>query len=293
VTDSDSILLLLLSAFSAYVFVNTVLVAIVPFAAAIFGITFAVLRKVERLLPRHVQGARFLNKMVKSLNVIDSIVASEGDSPPVTKRRRRPPQNFIDFLWYEQNRLTRDFSHYFSSTQGTLQNMFTVPLKVVIVLRIFCMLFSAGLWIRWALTPFCPELLERQTKWFAADTHHHEVSDQLLHFALKQLFNIVQSALGGIIGVIDVGELISPLRYVAFPVAILVLVFLRYQYETWLFNNIYEESGKAMKCECKCKCDLLGRAPHENEHLWMKIADKIDSVLGGTEAAQEQKEKTS
>jgi len=284
ITESDSIFLLLVSVLSSWIFVGALVLTIVPVLAVAFGLAFAVLRQVERLLPEVFHGAAFLKRVVKCLNVVEFVVSDDSDCPPVTKRRFRPAMNFVDFWWYEQDRITRDFVHFYSATASALQQMLTLPMYVIIGMRLFCMMFNGGPWLRMVGVLVCPDYMNTHSEWFSG-VSQLEYTDLLLHFSVKETLAAASGALGLPLGAV-LGQL-RFLQFLAFPVAIIAAVYVRYNYETWLFGKIYDESGKAKKEKCACQCGCMVHEPTQHDHVWMVAGARLKTWQAGAPQASQ------
>jgi hypothetical protein len=251
VTDSDSIFLLAMSGISAWLFKGALICVLQPIAAVVFGFTFGLIAKIEGFLPsRNADGsptvlARIAETLEK-VNVIDFQDSGDMDCPPLTEPRRRGSQNFVDYLWYKQNRVTRSFAHFVTASSCLIDLILTWPMKRIILLRLLCIMFPFGTIIRFILTfiPGVNATIAKHYEWFKHSSND-EFTDRILGLTFSQVTNHASSFIGFAAGTgqLAAGAWNSTLTYAAvcalIPCVLYAAYYLRLNYETWKFMQTW------------------------------------------------------
>jgi hypothetical protein len=255
VTDSDSIVLLVTSLATGYLFHSTAIAVLVPILGLFYGFVFAVISYMEqKFIPSNLKFVKSLANLVKKINVIPCEV--ETDAPPLTLRRNRPAKNYVDFVWYNQNRLFREFTHYYEAVTGVLEIMLSAPVKYVLILRVVGLIVPIGKMIRYMMTssilyavlPAIPAEVDTHAEWFAHSSGN-EFSDRLLMTGMSQVAEGIQHSLG-FMGNVDIqwGGLLPAVMTLAttlLPIPLGIYGFFKfvYSYQTWKFNKKWLEGG--------------------------------------------------
>jgi hypothetical protein len=320
VTDSDSILLLVMSFIPAYLFKHAIVLVLQPIGAVVFGLLFTIIASVENRLPSSSTPLQKLAQKVKKLNVIDFSKADcNCDCPPLTHRRERRDKNYVEYLWYEQNRVFRDFAHFSATTSLLLEAMITQPMVLMLKLRILCLVVPLGSMIRHItmLIPPVAPMVEMHQDWFRQSSRNG-YADSLLHSALHSVLAWIEPFLGFAIttgaatGSAAVGIANATLDYAAIyaiyagpPLFVVGLFYFCYSYQSWKFDrqwdgnhqfrgglsaNEFPECGETC-CQCSCikalECRICDPA-HENGESQdaegdkeNRIAENTDQDIGG------------
>lgn len=281
VTDSDSVMLLATSFLSAWLFKGALVIACVPVLAAIYGVMFATIAKVEDLIPSNNAPVRVMEKIVKKLNVVDFMVGDGGDAPPMTKRRSRRSMNYVDYVWYEQNRIFRDFTHFFSATAGVLEKMLTWPMYFAFVARSLCMAFHLGPVLNAIFSLISPRTIASHSDWFQG-VSHKEYTDRLLHFSTVQAWSSML-AFFGIAGDHAEGTLtLLTSRYLLIPAMGVAALRLLYTYQSWRFMNKWNGGMRAeVRGPCKqgkeCQCECVQHVSAEVQDAGPELGNLADA----------------
>lgn len=254
VTDSDSVFLLLTSFISAMMFQQTVAVVLVPMLAALYAIAFGLISKLESFLPSQLTGLKQLQQIVKKLNFLDFCIGDDDDIPPLTSRRTRPSKSFYDFLWYEQNRIFREFSHFYCSTANVLSKILLWPICLVAVLRAVVHLLGLRGLLYNFMTVLFAEKVEKHTAWFKAASND-EYTDRLIDIALAQVWQTVAGVLPGLEGGMQASAplLMYASQFLFLPIVVFAFLYVLRIYQEWKFDKTWADHGERERVRGPCK----------------------------------------
>jgi len=254
VTDSDSVFLLVTSFISAMMFQQTVSVVLVPVLATFYAIAFGLISKLESLLPSNLNGPKQLQKIVKNLNFLQFCVSDDDECPPLTSRRARPSKSFYDFLWYEQNRKFREFTHFYCSTANVLSKILFWPICLVAVIRaVVHLLGLRGLLYKLTMFLF-PDRVQMHAKWFKGASSG-TYTDRFIDIALAQVWETATRVLPGFEGGIYAS---APLfmytsQFLALPLVFFAFLKVLRMYQEWSFDLTWANHGVRERVRGPCK----------------------------------------
>ncbi|CAK0883901.1 unnamed protein product [Prorocentrum cordatum] len=201
VTTSDSLFLLLSTAIYAWLFSTSIVMFLVPFAAAVYGLPCALWARIEHHLPRW-RPLVIVETVVKCIDLVP--LSDPTDVPPKTEPRKRKSQDCVEFAQYWFARFFRQYSFYKSTIATSLRSLVTYPMSAVVVVRLVCIFLGGGPTISLILSRVgLGDTIHKHGQLFGA-VSKDIVSDRLLTNGLRQIPVMLLS--------VDLGTLSSAVR---------------------------------------------------------------------------------
>jgi len=148
---------------------------------------------------------------------VPGLVDKDFYRPPLTHKRKRPSQNFIDSFKYFVSRKTRMIRYFYRYASGRLNALFSIFAIYTLLFRILCITVSLGGYLRKGIDMAGLGSLPCITKYGAAVSARGgmDLSESALRFVFSQLAGVTVDAVPSLVGsLLPIVVMLAPLLVV-------------------------------------------------------------------------------